>query len=165
MADQSQHIALVISFEGGYWWSNGNTTEEARTRALGQCLWVNPRMCIVYAIDNKVVWNEQQPTLPAKPWVVLNPKSEKPFNVERAMGRFPPTSARSVRDEYLPAPAPKTIAANDRHWSAAYSRVGEIKSEEEAARLALKRCGFIGRSACRIIAINNSAIAPAGQAR
>lgn len=165
MADKSQHIALVIAPHGGYWWSNGNTVEEARTRALGQCFWTNPRMCMVYAIDGKVVWNEQQPILPAKPWFVRDPKSEKPFSAEKAMSRFPPSSAKYIREEYLPAPEPKAVAANDRHWSMAYSTIGQIKSEEEAARLALERCSFIGRRSCRIIAINNGAAAPMERGR
>jgi hypothetical protein len=120
---------------------------------------------MVYAIDNQLVWNEPQPVLPAKPWFVRDPKSEKPFNVEKVMARFPPTSRQAVRELYTPAAEPKAIAASVFHWSMAFSRIGQIKSEEEAARLALERCGFLGRRHCRVVAINSNGVGAAGPAR
>jgi hypothetical protein len=166
IANQTQHTAVAISFGGGYWWStNRKSEEEARTDALGQCLASNPLMCFVYAIDGQVVWNEQQPALPPRPWFVRDPKSEKPFNIDKVMGHFSLASRQYARDRYAPAAEPKAIASEPRNWSTAYSVNGELKSEEEAARLALERCIFIGRAPCRVIVVNNSTVAQVGPTR
>jgi hypothetical protein len=166
LANQPQHTALVISFSGGYWWSlYRKTAEEARTVALGQCLASIPLMCFVYAIDGQVVWNEQQPVLPPRPWFVRDPKSEKPLVADKVMAHFNLASKQYVRDRYAPAAEPKAIASEPRNWSTAYSGTGEIKSEDEAARLALERCNFIGRAPCRVIAVNNTAITQVGSGR
>lgn len=159
VSDQpQQHNALVISIEGGIWWSgNKGTIDEARASALGQCLATTPQMCMVYAVDAQVVWDEPQPVLPATPWFVRDAKSEKPFDVDKVLPRFPASTRQFIKDNYGPAAEPKAIAAVD-IWSGAWSKIGQIASEEEAARLALERCGFILRRPCRIVAINNSAV-------
>jgi len=45
-------------------------------------------------------------------------------------------------------------------------KVLTIGEEEfnDAARLALERCGFLGRRPCRVIAINSNAVGAAGSA-
>jgi hypothetical protein len=155
----SGHSALFISLEGGYWWSiNQVSADDARVRALGACLASRARMCMLYAIDGQVIWRGPTPPLPSKPWFPADLQSAKALDIDKVMPRFSPSTRQNVRSEYLSAGPPKALAIGD-VWAAAWSKVGQLASEEEAAREALERCGFLQGVPCRIVGINDKSVA------
>jgi hypothetical protein len=151
---KSDHTALAISLSGGFWttWGRGSA-EEARTRVLGACLGASQTMCFVYAVDGKVVWKEAPLDVPPAPW--FSHAGEKPLVVADPV--FSEKVRSFVEKSYSPFSGPKAIAIGENgHYGFAVG--AQIKSENEAARLALERCGFIVQATCRIVAINDSIV-------
>ena len=63
--------AFAIS-EAGYWgWANG--PEEPASTALAHCNRNSPKPCVLYAIDDTVVWTGRQPTAPDKASMTKQP--------------------------------------------------------------------------------------------
>jgi hypothetical protein len=153
--DKPSHTAVAISFAGGFWtiWGRASA-EEARTRVLGACLGSKQSMCFVYAVDGKVVWKETPPDLPSAPW--FTHVGEKPLIVND-LGALPATT-QFMQKSYSPAPGPKAIAIGEGGYYG-FAFGGSIRSENEAARLALERCGYLIQASCRIIAINDNVVA------
>jgi len=153
LSNKPDHTALAISFAGRYWttWGRGSA-EEARTRVLGACLGSAQTMCFVYAVDGKVVWKEAPLDIPPAPW--FSHASEKPLATGEP-GIFFDTSRKSIESFYSPASGPKAIAMGD-SGHVAYAFGGSLKSEDEAARVALERCGFLVQATCSIVAINDN---------
>jgi hypothetical protein len=147
------HTALAISLAGGYWtiWGRGSA-EEARTRVLGSCLGASQTMCFVYAVDGKVVWKEAPLDVPPAPW--FSHAGDKPLAVNES-GVFSDNARKFIEKFYSPTSGPKAIALSDSGYYG-YAFGPQLKNENEAARLALERCGFVVQAACRIIAINDS---------
>jgi hypothetical protein len=146
------HTALAISLSGGFWttWGRGSA-EEARTRVLGSCIGAKQLMCFVYAVDGKVVWKEAPLDVPPAPW--FSHASEKPLAVADPV--FSESARTYIEKFYAPAPGPKAIALGEGGYYG-FGWGAEMKSENEAARLALERCGFLVQATCRIIVINDS---------
>jgi Caspase domain len=149
------HTAVAVSLSGGFWttWGRGSA-EEARTRVLGACLGAFQSMCFVYAVDGKVVWKETPPDLPITPW--FSHASETPLVVNEP-GVFPDAARQYIGKFYSPAQGPKAIALGEGGYYG-YAFGGQLRTENEAARLALERCGFLIQAPCRIIAINDSIV-------
>src|SRR5262249_47811610 len=146
------HTALAISLSGGYWttWGRGSA-EEARTRVLGACLGATQSICFVYAVDGKVVWKEAPLDVPPTPW--FSHASEKPLAVNEP-GVFSDNARKFMDKFYSPAAGPKAVAWSEGgYYGSAFGP--QVKTENEAARLALERCGFVVQATCRIIAIND----------
>lgn len=70
-------------------------------------------------------------------------------------GIFSDTERQFIAKLYSPAPGSKAIAMGEGGYLG-YAFGPQLKSEDEAARVALERCGFLTQATCRIIAINNS---------
>jgi hypothetical protein len=158
LGEQRLHTAVVISLAGGFWTvGDRGTAEEARTVALGQCLAANPLMCFVYALDGHMVWKEAAPPMPAAPWFTHDAQVEQPLDVE-AIPELSALSKQYVRDIYSPVKSPKAIAAGHGAFGIAFGLRFPARSEIEAARMALERCGYIAQAPCRIIAINDSSV-------
>ena len=155
MSTRSGHTALAISLSGGYWttWGRGSA-EEARTRALGPCLGASQSMCFVYAVDGKVVWKEAPLDVPPAPW--FSHAGEKPLAVNEP-GIFSDTARKFIDKFYSPASGSKAIAMGEGGYLG-YAFGAQLKSEDEAARVALERCAFLIQATCRIIAINDSLV-------
>jgi caspase domain-containing protein len=148
------HTALAISLSGGYWttWGPGSA-EEARTRVLGACLGARQTMCFVYAVDGKVVWKEAPLDVPPAPW--FSHAGEKPLAVTDPV--FSEKTRRYIEKFYSSVSGPKAIAMGEGDYYG-YGYGAQLKSENEAARLALERCGFLVQATCRIVAINDSIV-------
>ncbi|MGV7214258.1 caspase family protein [Bradyrhizobium sp. UFLA05-112] len=146
------HTALAISLSGGFWptWGRGSA-EEARTRVLGACLGASQTMCFVYAVDGKVVWKEAPLDVPPAPW--FSHAGETPLAVADPI--FSERARTYVEKFYSPASGPKAIAYGEGGFYG-YGYGALLRSENEAARLALERCGFLVQATCRVIAINDS---------
>ena len=158
MSTRPGHTALAISLSGGYWttWGRGSA-EEARTRALGPCLGASQSMCFVYAVDGKVVWKEAPLDVPPVPW--FSHTGEKPLAVNEP-GIFSDTARKFIDKFYSPASGSKAIAMGEGGY-VGYAFGAQLKSEDEAARVALERCAFLVQATCRIIAINDSLVVDA----
>jgi hypothetical protein len=148
------HTALAISLSGGFWTTWGRASaEEARTRVLGWCLGAKQTMCFVYAVDGKVVWKEAPLDVPPAPW--FSHAGEKPLVVTDPI--FSEWARTFIEKFYSPVSGPKAIAFGEGgHYGFAYG--AQIKSENEAARLALERCGFVVEATCRVIAVNDNIV-------
>jgi hypothetical protein len=148
------HTALAISLTGGFWtaWGRGSA-EEARTRVLGACLGASQTMCFVYAVDGKVVWKEAFLDVPPAPW--FSHASEKPLAITDPV--FSEKALTYIEKFYSPVSGPKAIAMGEIGYYG-YAYGAQLKSENEAARLALERCGFLVQATCRIVAINDSIV-------
>jgi hypothetical protein len=148
------HTALAISLSGGFWttWGRGGA-EEARTRVLGACLRASQTMCFVYAVDGKVVWKEAPLDVPPAPW--FSHANEKPLVVTDPV--FSEKARTHIEKFYSPASGPKAIAMGEGGYYG-YAYGAQLKSENESARLALERCGFLVQATCRVIAINDSIV-------
>ncbi|WFU43594.1 hypothetical protein QA640_14810 [Bradyrhizobium sp. CB82] len=109
-------------------------------------------MCFVYAVDGKVVWKEAPLDVPPAPW--FSHVGEKPLAVNEP-GVFSDTARKFIERFYSPASGPKAIAMGDGGYLG-YALGAQLKSEDEAARMALERCGFLIQAICRIVAINDS---------
>jgi hypothetical protein len=119
-------------------------------------------MCIVYAVDGQLVSKEVAP-LPALPWFTHDPQIEKPVDVH-AIPDLPSSAKEVIRTVYMKANSPKAIAAGHGSWAQAFGVKIQLRSESEAARIALERCGFVTQAPCRIVAINgNSVIRPGSE--
>jgi len=150
------HTAVAISLSGWYWTTWGRASaEEARTRVLGQCLGAFQSTCFVYAVDGKIVWKEAPLDVPPAPW--FTHAGEKPF-VPNEPGVFPDGARSFIEKFYTPASGQKAIAMGQGGYLG-YAFGTQVKSENEAARLALERCGFLTQATCRIIAVNSSFVA------
>jgi hypothetical protein len=148
------HTALAISLSGGFWttWGRGSA-EEARTRVLGSCLGASQTMCFVYAVDGKVVWKEAPLDVPLAPW--FSHAGQKPLAATDPV--FSEKVRTYIEKFYSPASGPKAIALGEGGYYG-YGYGPQLKSEHEAARLALERCGFLIQATCRIVAINDSIV-------
>jgi hypothetical protein len=155
LSAKPDHTALAISLSGRYWttWGRGSA-EEARTRVLGQCLGESPSMCFVYAVDGKVVWKEAPLVVPPAPW--FSHAGEKPLAVNDP-GVFSDNARKFIEKFYSPASGQKAIAMGQGGYLG-YAFDPQLKTENEAARLALERCGFLVQATCRIIAVNDSLV-------
>jgi hypothetical protein len=160
--DQPLHSAVAISFDGGFWYTWGRgTAEEARTIVLGNCLGAGQTMCIVYAVDAQLVSKETAPPLPAIPWFTHDPQVEKPLEID-AIPNLPSGAKEIIRSVYMKANSPKAIAVGHGSWAQAFGVKIQLRTEDEAARIALERCGFVTQATCRIVAINDNSVAKAG---
>jgi hypothetical protein len=158
LKDRPLHSASVISFDGDFWYSwDRDSAEEARTIAFGDCLGSAQTMCLVYAIDSQVVSRETSP-LPSKPWFTHDSQIEKPLDVE-TIPNLPNGAKEIIRNGYLKANPPKANAVGHCSWAQAFGVKIQIRTEEEAARIALERCGFVTQGPCRIVAINDTSVA------
>ncbi|MGY8665296.1 caspase family protein [Bradyrhizobium sp. UFLA05-109] len=153
LSTKPAHTALAISLSGRYWttWGRGSA-EEARTRVLGSCLGASQSMCFVYAVDGEVVWKEAPLDVPPAPW--FNHASEKPLAVNEP-GLFADPARKFIEQFYSPASGPKAIAMGQGGY-VGYAFGAQMKSEDEAARLALERCGFLIQATCSIVAIGDN---------
>jgi class 3 adenylate cyclase len=162
LGEQRLHTAVVISLAGGFWIvGDRGTAEEARTVALGQCLAADPLMCFVYALDGQTVWKEAALPMPAAPWFTHDAQIEQPLDVA-AIPELSAASKQYIRDFYSPVKTPKAIAAGHGTFALAFGLRFPARSENEAARMALERCGYIAQAPCRIIAINESSVVKFG---
>jgi adenylate cyclase len=151
--------ALAISRTGGSAWyvQAQSSEEEAGRRALETCLRNAPEPCDLYAVGDRLVWERSPPPMPAKPYA--------PPAAERVTSAFDPAHVPlagpgmqdRLRVEYGPAAAFKAVAI---------ARTGTVgmatrrASEDEAMRAALEFCGDAAGSACAILAIDDSFVAP-----
>ena len=110
-------------------------------------------MCFVYAVDGKVVWKEAPLDVPPAPW--FNHTGEKPLNVSDPI--FSERVRTYIEKFYSPVSGPKAIACGEGGYYA-YAYGAQVKSENEAARLALERCGFLVQATCRVIAVNENIV-------
>jgi hypothetical protein len=157
LSAKSGHTALAISLSGGYWTTGDRgSAEEARTRVLGDCIGAGQTMCFVYAVDGQVVWREGPLDVPSAPW--FSHAGEKPLGVTDPV--FSEKARLVLEKVYSKASSPKAIAMGEKGYYA-YAFGAQVKSENEAARQALERCGFLVGAACRVIAINDSLVADA----
>jgi hypothetical protein len=162
LKDRPLHTAIATSIEGGFWYtSNRASAEEARTIVLGNCLGANQTMCFVYAVDGQLVWKESAPPLPAKPWFTHDPQIEQLLDVG-TLANLGERSKKFIRDFYSPANAPKAIAVGHGTFATAFGNRNPLKTENEAARIALEKCGFIAQAPCRIVAINDNLVVKPG---
>ena len=158
LSEHKLHTAVVISRDGGFWWSTDRgTAEEARTLALGQCLGSQSSTCFVYAIDGRMVWKEAAVPMPPPPWFTHDATIEQPLDVA-ALPDFSASSKQYVRDFYSPVKTPKAIAAGYGTFALGFGLRYPAHSENEAARLALERCGYLTQAPCRIIAIGDNSV-------
>jgi hypothetical protein len=156
LRDKPSHTALAISLSGGFWTTWGRASaEEARTRVLGWCIGAKQTVCFVYAVDGKVVWKEAPLDVPPAPW--FTHAGEKPLAITDPIFSFSEKVRTYIEKLYSPAPGPKAIAFGEGGYYG-YGWGAEMKSENEAARLALERCGFLVQASCRIIAVNDSIV-------
>jgi class 3 adenylate cyclase len=163
LKDQPEHSAVVISFDGGFWYTWGrDSAEAARTVVLGNCLAAGQTMCVVYAVDAQLVAGEMTPPLPAVPWFTHDPQTEKPLDVD-AIPSLSSGAKDIIRNVYMKANSPKAIAAGHGSWAQAFGVKFPLRSENEAARIALERCGYVAQAPCRIIAINDNSIVRPGE--
>jgi hypothetical protein len=140
------HTAIATSLDGGFWYiSNRAGAEEARTVVLGNCLGANQTMCFVYAVDGRLVWKEGAPPLPAKPWFTHDPQIERPLDIGTIPG-LGDKSKQFIRELYSPADTPKAIAIGHGTFGIALGKRYPLRIENEAARIALERCGFVARA-------------------
>lgn len=152
---QSLHSALVLSFDGGSYWSTGRRTAlEARASALAQCLIANRQACFVYAIDGRISWDEPPPPLPIEPWFSSNPAAARPFNIQE-IGAIRPDDRERAARLYREFHGKALAVGADWQWT----MTGRANSDKEAARVALQRCAYITHSPCRVAAIADSLIA------
>jgi hypothetical protein len=86
---------------------------------------------------------------------------EQPLDVA-AIPELSAASKQYVRDFYSPVKTPKAIAAGHGTFALAFGLRFPARSENEAARMALERCGYIAQAPCRIIAINESSVVKFG---
>jgi hypothetical protein len=162
LSEQRLHTAVVISLAGGFWIAGGRgTAEEARTVALGDCLAFDSLTCFVYALDGQMVWKDATAPMPAAPWFTHDATIERPLDVAALPG-FSASSKQYVRDFYIPVKTPKAIAAGHGTFALAFGLKYPARSENEAARMALERCGYIAQAPCRIIAIGDSSVVKLG---
>lgn len=158
LSEQRLHTAVVISLAGGFWIAGGRgAAEKARTVALGQCLASNSLTCFVYALDGQMVWKDNAPPMPATPWFTHDATIERPLDVG-ALAGFSTSSKQYIHDFYSPVKTPKAIAAGHGTFALGFGLRYPAHSENEAARLALERCGYIAQAPCRIIAIGDSSV-------
>jgi hypothetical protein len=148
---RSGHTAVAISLWGKSWttWGRGSA-EEARTNVLGRCLGSNQSTCIVYAVDGQVIWKEPPLDVPPAPW--FNHANDRPFYTKA--GVFSESVRKFIDTYYLPSTGPKAIAFWGGYIGAAQD--SDLKTEDEAARLALERCGYLVQARCKIIAMKDS---------
>jgi hypothetical protein len=164
LKDQPEHSAVVISFDGGFWYTWGeDNAEAARTIALGNCLGAGQTMCIVYAIDGQLVSGGITAALPAMPWFTHDAQVEKPLDID-ALPNLPSSAKEIIRSSYMRANSPMAIAVGHGSWAQAFGVKIQLRSESEAARIALERCGFVTQAPCRIVAIkDNSVVRPGSE--
>ena len=161
LKDQPEHSALVISFDGGFWYTWGQDSgEDARTVSLGDCLGFNQTMCIVYAVDGHLISKVVAP-LPDEPWFIHDPDLEKPLDVD-AFPELSNNAREIIRNVYMKANPPKAIAVGHGSWAQAFGVKYPLRSQREAARIALERCGFVTQMPCRIIVIDDKTVVRAG---
>jgi hypothetical protein len=106
-------------------------------------------MCFVYAVDGKVVWKEAPLDVPTAPW--FSHAGERPLAVDEP-GVFSDSTRKFIEKFNSPASGPKAIAMGDGGY-VGYAFGAQLKSEDEAARIALERCGFLIQATCSIVAI------------
>ena len=164
--DRPMHSAVAISLEGRFWYVWGrDSAEQARTIVLGNCIGANQRMCFVFAVDGQLVSTEKSPPLPATPWFTNDPHVAHPLDID-AIPHLSDSQKRAISDLYSRATPPKAIAVGNGSWGVASSFGYKplYRTEMEAARIALERCGFVTQAPCRIVAINdNSVVRPGSQ--
>jgi hypothetical protein len=153
---KASHTALAISLSGRFWTTWGRASaEEARTRVLGWCLGAGQSMCFVYAVDGQVVWKEAPLDMPPQPW--FSHAGETPLVATDPV--FSDKVRPFIEKTYAPASGPKAAATSEgRYYAYAFGNA-QARTEAEAARMALERCGFLVQATCRIIAINDSIVA------
>jgi class 3 adenylate cyclase len=161
------HSALAISLSGTFWSvSSQDSAEKAQTLALENCNAVsrnNKYKCFVYAIDGQLVWQEKLPPLPERPWFTHDPQVERPLRIQ-AITNLLESQKEELQSLYSVASSPKAIAVGHGVWGMASSFGHQplYRTEIEAARIALERCGFIRQAPCQIIAINDGSVVKLG---
>ncbi|WFU43595.1 caspase family protein [Bradyrhizobium sp. CB82] len=152
------HSALVLSFDGGSYWSTGrHTALEARAGALAQCLNVNRLGCFVYAIDGRITWDEPPPPLPIEPWISANASAGRPLNIQDIGAIHTSDRDRAAR-LYQQYHGKALAVGPDWQWT----MTGRADADNEAARVVLQRCGYITtlRVAWSQLAIPSSSTVP-----
>jgi len=151
--------ALAISRGNGTaWFVTAQISEdEARRQALATCIRSAPEPCEVYAVGDRVVSDKGPPPMPAKPFVPpANQRYTLPFSPERVPLAGPGMRDR-LRAEYDDAAAFKAVAV---------ARTGTVgfstsrATEDEAVRTALETCADLAGSACAVVAVGDSIVAP-----
>ena len=94
--------------------------------------------------------------MPAQPWLVRNPAVERPFvaaqipmleeSFKERIGKGYPRAARSKA----------FVLAPNRRWEFS----GGHSGIDEAIRHSLERCGYVGASACMVVAVDDTFVVP-----
>ncbi len=151
--------ALAISRGNGTaWFVTAQISEdEARRQALATCVRSAPEPCEVYAVGDRIVSEKGPPPMPVRPYVPpANQRYTLPFAPERVPLAGPGMRDR-LRAEYDDAAAFKAVAV---------ARTGTVgfstsrATEDEAVRTALETCGDLAGSACAVVAVGDSIVAP-----
>jgi hypothetical protein len=156
IAGKPGHSAVVLSFDGGSFWSFGKaTTAEARKIALAQCLNAGRLACFVYAIDGQITWAEPSPPLPIKPWFKRDPQIEQPIDFQKVPNIYDGDRPR-IAQLYSRIKGKAVAVGPFLQWTI----TGKADSDEEAARVVLERCAHVTHVPCRVIALGNSLVVP-----
>ena len=135
--------------------------EIAKTAALAQCqkhadAVQSPRRCEIYAVGNTVVYPNGHPPLPATPWIVHDPSTERPLVVaEVPLIRDGPR--KGIEERYMRGRKTKALAVGPGGLLFFYYNQ---ESPEDAARRSLESCGAVAGVACMIVAVDEIFVVP-----
>ena len=147
---QDRHSALVLSYDGGYFWSTEQQTAlEARAKSLLKCLEANRQGCFVYAVDERIYWDEPPP-LPMEPWFKLDPETIRPLDFQQ-IGAIADGDRKRAAEFYLKFHGKALAVGPDWQWTL----TGRADNYHEAARVVLQRCAYITHAPCRVMAIGD----------
>lgn len=149
--------ALAIS-TGPIGLVTGQTSEEAaKAAAIDECQKnAGSRKCELYAVGDAVVYAPGSPPLPPTPWIRHDPLVEKPFTGE-AIPFSNKARQEQLQKAYGGASKPKALALGPRGQYAFFQ--GQ-SSSEEAVRRALENCGLIAKTACILLALDDTFVVP-----
>ena len=151
---QDRHSALVLSLDGWHYWSTQQRTAlEARAKSLLQCLEANRLGCFVYAVDERIYWDEPPPPLPLEPWFKLDPETTRPLDFQK-IGAIADGDRKRVEEFYRQLPGKALAVGPDWQWT--MTRSGD--NYHEAARVVLQRCAYITHAPCRVMALGDSLV-------
>jgi DNA-binding winged helix-turn-helix (wHTH) protein len=150
LADYSsapEHKALAISALGLGKAVSAADVESAKAEALQRCGLRPQSVCTVYAVDMDVVWPSGIVPLPAPGDLHTEPLADK-FTAAQLAPMGP--SWRMSAEAYSAEVDHRAFAAGPR----GFFWIAQRPSREEAARVALERCGYGAQVACLVVSVD-----------
>jgi adenylate cyclase len=150
LADYSRkpdYKALAISAAGAYAAVEAPDIESAKTEALQKCGLQRDSACTLYAVGMDVVWPHGLVPVPPAADQRTEPLSSKftPTELARIYG-----SPQSWAEGYAARRDHRALAISPKR----HTWIANLPSRDEAARLAIERCGYGGQLPCLLISVD-----------